>query len=109
MSNRIADPTRLADVVEYHDGSVVSRVLFRNVSGTLTAFAFAEGEGLSAHSNPNDAIVHVLDGSLRITIGEEEFDLQTGDVLHLPPDVSHTLHGGRPFKMLLSILKRETT
>lgn len=105
----MSDVQRLTDLVAYQDGSVVSRVVFRNDSGVMTAFAFAEGQGLTEHSSPHDAVVHVVDGRLRITIGDEVHDLAAGDILHLPPSVPHALEGGAPFKMLLTILKRSTS
>jgi len=106
MLNRIVEPTQAAQTVAYQDGSVVSQVIFRNESGTITAFAFSEGEGLTEHSNPNDAILFALEGGLRLTIGEKDHVLEEGGMLHLPADVPHALHGGAPFKLLLTILKR---
>ncbi len=105
MDHPIAEPASLASLVDYQEGSVVSRVIFRNAGGTMTVFAFAEGEGLTEHSNPNDAIVHVIEGSLRLLIGEVEYQLETGQALHLPASVPHTLLGGEQFKMLLTILR----
>ena len=107
MLNRITRATHAAQTVAYQDGSVVSQVMFRNESGTITAFAFSEGEGLSEHSNPNDAIVFAIEGTVRLTIGDEEHRLEQGGMLHLPADVPHALIGGEPFKLLLTILKRE--
>lgn len=106
MQNRIVEPKQLREAVAYQAEAVVSQVLFKDASGTVTAFAFAEGEGLTEHSNPNDAIVLVLEGGVRITIEGRAFDLAEGDMLHLPPDKPHALHGGGPFKMLLTIFKR---
>lgn len=106
MENPIANPTGLVDLVEYQDGSVVSRVLLRNEGGVMTLFAFAEGEGLTEHSTPHDATVQLLEGRLRLTIGEEEHLLVAGDILHLPAAVPHALHEGGPFKMLLTLFKR---
>lgn len=101
----LANPTSLSHLVDYQPGSVVSRVLHRSAGGVVTLFAFAEGEGLTEHTNPNDAIVQIVEGSLRIRVGETERELAEGDVLHMPPSVPHTLHGGPPFKMLLTLLR----
>ena len=106
MTDRLSHVQPLEDLVEYQDDSVVSRVVFRNDGGVMTAFAFAEGQGLTEHSSPHDAIVQVVDGRVRITIGDEVHDLEAGAILHLPPSVPHALHGGVPFKILLTILKR---
>lgn len=106
MDDPIAGPTKLAELVRYQPGSVVSRVLLRTEGGVMTLFAFAEGEGLTEHSTPHDATVHVLEGAVRITVGDRDHDLLTGDILHLPASVPHALHGGPPFKMLLTLLKK---
>lgn len=106
MDDPIATPTELADLVAYQPGSVVSRVLLRNEGGVLTLFAFAEGEGLTEHSSPHEATVLLLEGDVRITVGDEHHEVATGQILHLPASVPHTLHGGGPFKMLLTLLKK---
>lgn len=105
MSDAIARPTSLADLVAYQPGSVVSRVLLKNSGGVLTVFAFAEGEGLAEHSTPHDATVQVLEGSVRITVGDNDMEVTTGEIVHLPAGIPHTLHGGEPFKMLLIMLR----
>ena len=106
MDSQLTQPSALLDLAEYRPGSVVSRVLYRNGGGTLTLFAFAEGEGLTEHTNTNDAVVHVLEGSVRIVCGGEEHQVHAGQSLHLPANVPHSLEGGSPFKMLLTLLKR---
>ncbi len=106
MVNQIVEPVDVAAAVEYRADSVVSRVIFRTETGTMTAFAFAEGQGLSEHSNPNDAVISVLEGAVHVTIGGRNLTLDVGQMVHLPADVPHTLHGGAPFKMLLTIMKR---
>jgi len=105
MSNPIAVPSHLASLVDYQPDSVVSRVIFRNAGGTMTLFAFAEGQGLSEHLNPNDAILHCLEGGVTVDIAGVEHSVESGEALHLPASVPHALRGGEPFKMLLTILK----
>lgn len=110
MTNAISTPQQLAGLVDYQADAVVSRVLFRGPGGTITLFAFAEGQGLSEHTNPNDAIVQVLAGEVVIHIAGVDHRVSAGEVLHLPAAVPHELSGGVPFKMLLTLLKvpRET-
>ena len=105
MNEAIATPTDLAALVGYQPGSVVSRVLMRNRGGGMTLFAFAEGEGLSEHTSPHEAIVQVVEGAARITVGEEEHRVEAGQMLHFPATVPHALHGDAAFKMLLTLLK----
>ncbi len=106
MPNPIEQPTALTALVDYQPGSVVSRVLLRTDSGVMTAFAFAEGEGLSEHSTPHDATVLVLEGVVRIAIEDTEHRVAAGEILQLPASVPHALQGDGPFKMLLTLFKR---
>jgi quercetin dioxygenase-like cupin family protein len=105
MDSPITSPVPLTDLVEYQPGSVVSRVIFRNEGGSQTLFAFAEGEGLGEHTNPNDAVILVLEGSAEVTVGGVVHVVGTGEALCLPASVPHALVGGPPFKMLLTLLK----
>jgi quercetin dioxygenase-like cupin family protein len=79
--------------------------LVRKPTGTLTLFAFDEGEGLSEHSTPHDAVVEVLDGTVEITIGGEPHRVGTGEGLLLPASVPHGLVAITPFKMLLIMIR----
>lgn len=107
MNDTVATPRSLAELVEPQPGSVVSRVVFRNAGGTLTLFAFAEGEGLDEHVNPNDAIVLVLDGHCTVSIGGVEHRVGAGEMLHLPASVPHALLPGAPYRMLLTLLRTD--
>ena len=95
----------LKDMIEYQEGSVVSRTIIDKPQGTVTLFAFAEGEGLSEHTTPYDALVQVLDGEVEITIGGEAFHLDEGEMIVMPADVPHALKALGHFKMLLVMVK----
>jgi quercetin dioxygenase-like cupin family protein len=95
----------LAGLLEYVDGSIVSRTLTDKKTGTITLFAFAEGQGLSEHSAPFDAFVQVIDGELELTIGGEEVRAVTGEIVVMPADVPHALRAARPSKMLLVMIR----
>ena len=104
----MADKTKvykLASHVEYADESVVSKTLVNKKVGTLTLFAFDAGQGLSEHTAPYDAVVEILDGSVEITVGGESFTAQTGELVIMPADVPHSLHGEERFKMLLTMIR----
>lgn len=109
MTTSISRPAQLAGLVDYQPGSVVSRVLLRNEGGVMTLFAFAEGEGLTEHSSPHDATVLVLEGSVRVVVGGEAYDVGRGEILHLPATVPHALESGSRFKMLLTLFKRSAS
>jgi quercetin dioxygenase-like cupin family protein len=106
LDHPISTPQELSSLVDYQPDSVVSRVVFRGPGGTMTVFAFAGGQGLSEHTNPNDAFVHVLAGEVSILIAGAKHRVVEGEMLHLPPSVPHELVGDAPFKMLLTLLKR---
>jgi quercetin dioxygenase-like cupin family protein len=106
LTNPIADPTSLLELAAYQPDSVVSKVLARNDGGVVTLFAFAEGQGLTEHSTPHEAILLILEGEVLVTIGGREHTVGSGEILHLPPSIPHALEGRGPFKMLLTILKK---
>ena len=93
----------LGDLVEYRPGQVVSRTLAQNDSGSVTLFSFAEGEAISTHENVKDALVTILDGRGKITIGGKEHFVEKGQSIVMPANVPHALEAVEPFKMLLVI------
>lgn len=95
----------LKEMVEYQEGAVVSRTIMDKPQGTVTLFAFAEGEGLSEHTTPFDALVQVMDGEVEITIGGEGFHLGEGEMIVMPADIPHALRALGRFKMLLVMVK----
>lgn len=100
-----AEALRLADLVEYAEGSVVSRTLVKNSAGTITLFAFDEGQELSEHSTPFDALVQVLDGRVELTIGGEKVAAATGETVLMPANVPHAVRAVAKFKMLLTMIR----
>lgn len=95
----------IAALVDYQDGAVVSKVLVKRKTGTVTLFAFAEGEGLSEHTAPYDALVHILDGEADVTLAGTTHRLPAGQYIILPANVPHALEAVRPFKMLLTMIR----
>jgi quercetin dioxygenase-like cupin family protein len=104
----IATPAALAELVSYQAGSVVSRTLLKNAGGSLTLFAFGEGQGLSEHTTPHEAAILVLDGSAQVTIADRTESVPAGAMIHLPASVPHALQAEVPFKMLLTMLREPT-
>lgn len=91
-------------LIDYKEGQVVSRTIAQTGAGSMTLFAFAKGEGLSAHAANGDALVWVLDGSAEITIDTEVFQVGAGKAIVMPANISHALQANEPFKMLLSVV-----
>jgi quercetin dioxygenase-like cupin family protein len=96
---------QLSELLQYQDGSIVSRVLLKNKGGTATLFAFAEGEGLSEHTAPFDALVFALDGEAEIQIAEETFTVRQGETITLPANRPHAVRATKRFKMLLIMIR----
>jgi len=93
------------DLVDYQSGSVVSRTLIKKETGTVTVFAFDAGEGLSEHTAPFDALVHVIDGEAEITIAGEPHQVKEGEMILLPANKPHALKAEKRFKMVLVMIK----
>jgi len=106
--SRLNSPASLAGLVEYQPGSVVSQTLVKARAGTVTLFAFDEGEGLSEHTAPFDALVNVVDGTARIRVGGTDHTLNAGDVILLPANVPHAVHATNRFKMLLIMIRESS-
>lgn len=100
-------PFNLEKHVEYAAGSVVSKTLLKKEIGNITLFSFDEGQGLSEHTSPFDAVVNILDGRAEITIGGKMQIVPAGEMLIMPSNVPHSLHAGERFKMLLIMLRGE--
>jgi len=86
-------------------GSVVSKTLIDNKAGTVTLFAFGQGQGLSEPAAPFDALVQVLDGEVEITISEKPYRLTSGEIIVMPANEPHAMKAVKDFKMLLTIIK----
>lgn len=97
----------LAKLVEIGPGAVVSRTVSKGSAGTLTAFAFDQGQELSEHSAPFDAYVQVLEGKVLLTIGGEPVPADVGDIVLMPANIAHAVKAITPMKMLLTMLKHQ--
>jgi quercetin dioxygenase-like cupin family protein len=94
-----------AEHVAYIEGAVVSKTLIKKDAGNVTLFAFEAGQGLSEHTAPFDALVEILDGEARITIGGEAQTVKAGQMIVMPANVPHALQAERAFKMLLVMIR----
>ena len=96
---------KITALVEYQSGAVVSRQITKAEGGNVTLFAFDQGQELSEHTAPYDALVHVLDGETEIRISGKPYILNTGDAIIIPANKPHALKAIRRFKMLLTMIK----
>jgi quercetin dioxygenase-like cupin family protein len=100
-----AQVSRLTDLVNYQEGAVVSRTLVDKKVGTVTIFAFAEGQGLSEHTAPYDALVYIFEGESDITISGKTIRLKSGDMTIMPANQPHALKAVGGFKMMLVMIR----
>ena len=100
-----AEVVRMSELVDYQEGRVISRTLAQLPQVTLTLFSISQGEGISAHTSPGDALVQILDGEAEITIGGQVFNVQAGESIVMPKGVPHALEARRNFKFLLTVVK----
>jgi quercetin dioxygenase-like cupin family protein len=95
----------LSEIVQYQSGAVVSRTILKKPSGTVTAFAFDQGEGLSEHTAAFDALVLMIEGESEVSVSGVPQRLSAGDVMRLPAGRPHALKAVTRFKMLLVMVK----
>jgi quercetin dioxygenase-like cupin family protein len=95
----------LAEMTQYQPGSIVSRTLLQDETGTLTVFSFDEGQALSEHTVPFNAFINVLDGEAEITIGGKPVIVGTGEIVLMPGGMPHKVRAVKRFKMLLTMFK----
>ena len=103
-----AEALRLATLIEVQDGGIVSKTLSKGPAGTLTLFAFDQGQELSEHSAPFDAWVQVLDGALELRIGGQAVPAEAGHTVLMPANVPHGLRATRPTRMFLIMIRNPT-
>jgi quercetin dioxygenase-like cupin family protein len=95
----------MAEMVGYQEGSVVSRQITKAEAGNVTLFAFDINQGLSEHTAPFDALVHILEGEAEVTISGKPFQLKMGDAIIMPANEPHALKAVQKFKMLLTMIR----
>jgi quercetin dioxygenase-like cupin family protein len=101
----VATPINLSAFIDYQKGSVVSKEILGKKTGTVTVFAFDEGQGLSEHTSPYDAMVQILDGSADIFIAGKKYKVSAGEMIIMPAGKPHSLKAGQRFKMMLVLIR----
>jgi len=96
---------RLGELVDYQQGTVASRMIVNNPAGSITVFSFDEGEGLSEHTAPFDAVVTILDGEAEVWVAGETHRMTAGETIIFPANVPHALSAVTPFKMALVMIR----
>ena len=99
-----AQALTLSGLVNYQEGSVVSRVILKRDKGNVTVFAFDEGQGLSEHTSPFDALVQVIEGDAEVTVAGKPIAVKPGQVVLLPAEKPHAVKAITRFKMALTMI-----
>ncbi len=93
------------EMVDYSEGGIVSKQVVKTEKGNVSLFAFDKGEALSEHTAPFDAMVQVIDGDARVTIGGVDFNVKNGSTIIMPANISHAVYASEKFKMILTMLR----
>lgn len=101
--------SNVKELLQYQEQAIISRILLKNSGGSVTLFAFNQGEGLSEHTAPFDAMVYVIEGETEIEISQQKFDLKEGETIILPANKPHSVKALKNFKMLLVMIKGLTS
>jgi quercetin dioxygenase-like cupin family protein len=91
--------------VNYRDGAVARREIVRKPTGSVTIFAFDEGQGLSEHTAPFDALAQGVEGEAEIMISAQPHRLQGGEMILLPAGQPHAVRALKRFKMILTLIR----
>jgi quercetin dioxygenase-like cupin family protein len=105
MEPLTGEVSKLADLVNYQTGAIVSRSILNQKNGTITLFAFDQGQKLSEHSAPFDALVYVLDGEVQLTVSGKNLLLRAGEMTLMLAGQPHALQADKRFKMLLTMIR----
>ncbi len=100
----MAEAIALSSMVTVETGKVISRTFVQRPDLSVTLFAFAAGEGISAHSSSGDAMVYVIEGEAKITIDSKSTMVKAGEVIVMPANVPHAVDAEKDFKMLLTVV-----
>lgn len=100
-----AEVTKLLDLVDYQKDAIVSRTIIDKETGTVTLFAFDEGQKLSEHTAPFDALVYILDGETEVVISKKSHRVEEGEMILMPANEPHAIRAVKRFKMLLTMIR----
>jgi quercetin dioxygenase-like cupin family protein len=98
-------PTSIAEAIAYQPGGIVSRQLVKKPAGNVTLFAFDEGQELTEHTSPFDALLHVIDGEADVSIAGEPHRVRAGEMILLPATRPHAVRAPMRFKMILTMIR----
>jgi quercetin dioxygenase-like cupin family protein len=105
MKEFLAQALKMKDLAAYQDGAVVSKEILKKETGTVTIFSFEQGQGLSEHTAPYDAMVVILDGEAEVIISGNTHQVREGEMIIMPAHEPHALKANKRFKMMLVMIR----
>jgi quercetin dioxygenase-like cupin family protein len=105
IERRVTKAIRLPDLADYQEGSIVSRTVLDKKTGTVTFFAFDQGQGLSEHTTPFDALVYLIEGEAEIKISGKSLRVNEGEMVIMPANQPHALNAVKRFKMIPTMIR----
>jgi quercetin dioxygenase-like cupin family protein len=106
--NTLQEVTNVCSLVDYQAGAIVSKTLIKKDTGTVTLFAFDEGQGLSEHTTPFDALVQVIEGIADIKLDGKSNITKAGEIIIMPANIPHALKAVEKFKMMLTMIRSKS-
>lgn len=95
----------LAAQITISEHSTISRTIYQDPSVKAVLFGFDAGQELSEHTAGTPAIIHIVQGSAHMTLGEESLSAQANTWIHMPARTPHSIRAETPVVMLLLLLK----
>ena len=105
LSECLGKAQQIVELIKYAGDSIVSKTLLDKPTGTITLFAFDKGQKLTEHISPYDAVVQILDGKARLTIGGKQEKVSQSQIIIMPANVPHAVNADERFKMLLTMIR----
>ena len=103
----LENPIDVKGLIEYQAGVVASRTVVDKKAGTVTIFSFDEGQGLSEHVAPYDALVYALDGEAQVVVSGKEHKLSAGQIIKMPAGAPHSVKALKKYKLLLIMIREK--
>lgn len=107
LKGLVGQAANLADLIQISGDSIVSKILLDKPAGSLTLFAFDQGQRLSEHTSPYDAVVQIVEGSAILKIGGKKVEAKAGQIVIMPAGIPHAAEAEESFKMLLTMIRQK--
>ncbi|MEW5764221.1 MAG: cupin domain-containing protein [Acidobacteriota bacterium] len=91
--------------IQFAERGIVSKTLYDSPALKLVLFCFEEGQTLSEHTAPFEAVIHVVEGKATVRLGDEDHEAAPGSVYVMPKGLVHAVQAAGRFVFLLTLVK----